>query len=342
MRGKHRNPSHNSSAMYALFAGVRRHDGDAAGTISIYWFEHGWFWVIPLADGATSIGAVTWPYYMKQRAGRSLDDFLADTIALSPALVERLQGASRISQVEATGNFSYTTDHTHGPHYILLGDAYAFIDPVFSSGVMLAMQGAFFGADAVDISLRQPERTKAAMTRFDKLVRHGPKAFSWFIYRMTSPTMRDLFMGPRNLLRMKEALLSLLAGDIYGKTPIWPSLLAFKALYYLSALRHLPRTLEAGRKRKRDILPVEDSEMAVRGGVAVPSCNCCLRWLSMHRFRPASILRESLAKSALVSTVLPAPRFRACASARPRLCRPTRGGRCGCQIMRSSPAGMGR
>ncbi|PKO59920.1 MAG: hydroxylase [Betaproteobacteria bacterium HGW-Betaproteobacteria-19] len=265
MRAKHRNPLHNSSAIYAHFAGVRRHDGDAAGNISIYWFEHGWFWVIPLADGATSIGAVTWPYYMKQRAGRALDDFLADTIALSPALVERMQGASRISPTEATGNFSYTTDHTHGPHYILLGDAYAFIDPVFSSGVMLAMQGAFFGADAVDTCLRQPERSKAAMARFDKLVRHGPKAFSWFIYRMTSPTMRDLFMGPRNLLRMKEALLSLLAGDIYGKTPIWPSLLAFKTVYYLSALRHLPRTLAAGRKRKRDILPVEDGEMAVRG-----------------------------------------------------------------------------
>ena len=265
MGAKHRNPQHNSSAMYAHFANVPRHDGDAAGNISIYWFEHGWFWVIPLADGATSIGAVTWPYYMKQRAGRSLDDFLADTIALSPALAERLVGASRISPVEATGNFSYTTDHTHGPHYILLGDAYAFIDPVFSSGVMLAMQSAFFGADAVDTCLRQPGRTKAAMARFDKLVRHGPKAFSWFIYRMTSPTMRDLFMGPRNLLRMKEALLSLLAGDIYGKTPIWPSLLAFKTIYYLSALRHLPRTLAARRKRKCDILPVDDGEMAVRG-----------------------------------------------------------------------------
>lgn len=265
MRAKHRNPLHNSSAMYAHFVGVRRNDGDAAGNISIYWFEHGWFWVIPLADGATSIGAVTWPYYMKQRGARPLDAFLADTIALSPALVERLQGASRISPVEATGNFSYTTDHTHGPHYILLGDAYAFIDPVFSSGVMLAMQGAFFGADAVHACLSEPGRSKAAMARFDKLVRHGPKAFSWFIYRMTSPTMRDLFMGPRNLLRMKEALLSLLAGDIYGKTPIWPSLLAFKAVYYLAALRHLPRTLAAGRKRRRDIVAVEDGDVAVRG-----------------------------------------------------------------------------
>ncbi len=55
-------------------------------------------------------------------------------------------------------------------------------------------------------------------------MRHGPREFSWFIYRMTNPTMRDLFMSPRNVLRVKEALLSVLAGDIFGKTPIWRSL----------------------------------------------------------------------------------------------------------------------
>lgn len=265
MRAKHRNPKHNSSAMYAHFSGAQRHEGCAEGNITIYWFEHGWFWFIPLSDGATSVGAVTWPHYMKQRGERTMEAFLDDTIAMNRPLAERLRNASRVSPVEATGNFSYTTDHTHGPHYVLLGDAYAFIDPVFSSGVMLAMQSAFFGAEAVDTCLREPARTDAAMARFDKGIRHGPKEFSWFIYRMTSPTMRDLFMGPRNRLRMKEALLSLLAGDIYGKTPIWSSLLAFKLVYYTSALRHLPRTWAALRRRKRNIQPLEDGEMAARG-----------------------------------------------------------------------------
>lgn len=265
MRAKQRNPKHNSSAMYAHFAGARRHEGCAEGNITIYWFEHGWFWFIPLSDGATSVGAVTWPYYMKQRDGRPMEAFLDDTIAMCPPLVERLRDAHRVSPVEATGNFSYTTDHTHGPCYVLLGDAFAFIDPVFSSGVMLAMQSAFFGAEAVDTCLREPARTQTAMARFDKSIRHGPKEFSWFIYRMTSPTMRDLFMGPRNRLRMKEALLSLLAGDIYGKTPIWSSLLAFKAVYYLSALRHLPRTWAAQQRRRRNIQPVDDAGMAAHG-----------------------------------------------------------------------------
>ncbi|NMG35894.1 NAD(P)-binding protein [Azoarcus sp. TTM-91] len=262
LRAKHRNPKHNSSALYGHFDGAKRNCGEAEGNISIYWFEHGWFWFIPLADGATSVGAVTWPYYMKQRNGRTLERFLLDTIALCPPLAERLAEATLMAAPEATGNFSYTTDHTHGDRYILLGDAYAFIDPVFSSGVMLAMQSAFFGADAVDTCLREPAKSHAALARFDKGIRLGPREFSWFIYRMTSPTMRDLFMGPRNPLRVKNALISLLAGDIYGRVPIRFSLAAFKTIYYVNAIGNWRRTLAAWRMRRRNIQPVDDGMAA--------------------------------------------------------------------------------
>ncbi|MGT2490854.1 hypothetical protein ACU4GD_10825 [Cupriavidus basilensis] len=89
---------------------------------------------------------------------------------------------------------------------------------MFSSGVMLAMTSAFAAADAIETCLRESRPgAQLALQRFDKVVRHGPRQFSWFIYRITTPTMRDLFMGPRNVLRMKEALLSVLAGDIYGR-----------------------------------------------------------------------------------------------------------------------------
>lgn len=261
-RAKHRNPKHNSSAVYGHFAGARRHAGQNEGDITIFWFEHGWFWFIPLADGTTSVGAVTWPYYMKTRNGRPLQTFLADTIAMCPPLVERLADAHLVSEVEATGNFSYVTDRTCGPGYLLLGDAYAFIDPVFSSGVMLAMNSAFLGAEAVDACLSRPGAAAAALKRFDRAMKHGPKIFSWFIYRITNPTMRDLFMEPRNVFRVKEALLSVLAGDIFGRTPIWRSLFAFKCIYYLSSLRHLPRSLAAWRRRRRNIRPVAEGGMA--------------------------------------------------------------------------------
>jgi flavin-dependent dehydrogenase len=258
---KVRNRKHNSSALYAHFSGAQRNPGEHEGNITVFWFEHGWFWFIPLADGATSVGAVVWPYYLKRR-DKPLDDFFADTIALCPPLAERLKDARRIEATEATGNYAYSGRVTHGSNYILLGDAFAFIDPVFSSGVMLAMKTAFVGASTIDICLRDPARSPNALKEFDKIVRRGPREFSWFIYRMTSPTMRSLFMGPRNPLRMKEALLSLLAGDIFDKTPIWPSLLAFKGLYYVFALCDARRSLSAWRQRRRNLRTLDDTGMA--------------------------------------------------------------------------------
>ena len=253
---KRRNPRHNSSALYAHFTGAARHAGRDAGNITIFWFEHGWFWLIPLADGATSIGAVVWPHYLKGRT-KPVKEFFLDTIDLCPALAERLAHATLSSAVEATGNFSYACTRTHGPNYLLIGDAFTFIDPVFSSGVLLAMQGGFVGAETVDTCLKAPASGASALAHFDRQVRIGPKEFSWFIYRVTNPTMRDMFMAPSNVWRVKEALLSLLAGDIFGKTPIWRSLSLLKAIFYTASAWNFKRSWKAMRVRKANIRVVE-------------------------------------------------------------------------------------
>jgi flavin-dependent dehydrogenase len=262
-KARQRNKKHNSTAIYAHFSGAVRNPGKAAGNITIFWFEHGWFWFIPLSDGTTSVGAVTWPYYLKTRKEKSLEQFFQETIAMCAPLSERLQHAQLTSTVEATGNFSYLCDRTHGSNYLLLGDAYAFIDPVFSSGVMMAMQSAFVGADTVDTCLRHPELAGKALKKFDKTMRIGPKEFSWFIYRVTNPTLRDMFMAPRNIYRVKEALLSVLAGDVYGKTPIHGPLRVFKGLYYAASLLNFRRTLQAWRMRKHNIRVVDETGVAV-------------------------------------------------------------------------------
>jgi flavin-dependent dehydrogenase len=249
---KRRNRYHNSAAMYGHFTGAQRLPGKAAGNISMFWFDHGWFWFIPLADGTTSVGAVCWPYYMKARK-KDPTPFFMDTIAMAPLLAERLRDAKLTHGVTATGNFSYRADRMHGERYIMVGDAFAFIDPVFSSGVMLAMNSAFQGADVVDASLRDPAQAPALLRKFDRSVRSGVDNFSWFIYRMTHPTIRDLFMKPGNPLRMEEAVLSLLAGDLFRGTPIHWSLRAFKGLYYWVNLLHPHRTLAAWRHRRRTL-----------------------------------------------------------------------------------------
>ncbi|HEY1892040.1 MAG TPA: NAD(P)/FAD-dependent oxidoreductase [Steroidobacteraceae bacterium] len=252
---KRRNRHHNSSAMYAHFHNAwRSEDPYRAGDIAIFWFDYGWFWSIPLADGITSVGAVVWPHYMKTRA-IPLREFFMQTIALCPPLGKRLESATLATDVEATGNYAYACRRASGDSFLLVGDAYAFVDPVFSSGVMFAMHGGVAAAEAIDEALRMPARRRPAFRRYERRMRRGPRVFSWFIYRMTRPVMRNLFMAPRNVLRMKEALLSLLAGDIFGTTPIWASLRAFKVVYYVTSLAHPRTSLAALRAQARNIRP---------------------------------------------------------------------------------------
>ncbi|HVJ54214.1 MAG TPA: NAD(P)/FAD-dependent oxidoreductase [Aliidongia sp.] len=231
LKRKQRNRRHESAAIFGHFTGAERLEGRAEGNISIFWFDKGWFWFIPLADGATSVGAVCKPETFKDRDGDVTSLFMA-LIASCPALAHRLRDATLAGPATATGNYSYESDSMIGERYILVGDASSFIDPVFSTGVFLAMRSAFLGVDAVMACLDEPARAPAALQRFEREVKGGIDRFSWFIYRITSPAIRSLFMAPRNFFRMEEAVLSLLAGDIAGNSPIRSRLFLFKQLYY--------------------------------------------------------------------------------------------------------------
>lgn len=247
---KRRNPRHASAALFGHFTGVERLPGRDEGNISIFWFEHGWFWVIPLRNGITSVGAVCWPRYLKSRRS-SAELFLWETIALSPGLSSRMQNARLSTPVTATGNYSYMAERMAGKGYVMLGDAFAFIDPVFSSGVFFAMNSAQLGAETVDGVLRHPAQRTFYEAKFDKAVRRGLTSFSWFIYRMTSPTIRDMLMSPSNLCRIQEALLSLLAGDVFRSRSVHLRLLLFKAIYYVGAACAARRSFAAWRRRKQ-------------------------------------------------------------------------------------------
>ena len=252
---KRRNPRHNSAALYGHFSGAKRLPGRAEGNITVFWFDHGWFWFIPLSDGATSVGAVCWPYYLKTRK-TSTEQFLLDTIQLCPALAERLRDATLTSPATATGNYSYVAKRSAGRNYLMLGDAYTFIDPVFSTGVLLAMQSAFAGADTIETCLDEPRKAGAALKRFDAMMRRGPGIFSWLIYRVTTPAIRDLFMEPSEKFGMQGSIISVLAGDIYRQTPWRKGLRLFQVIYYLKSLSILRQTVAAWFRRRRAIQSV--------------------------------------------------------------------------------------
>ena len=251
---KRKNPKHTSAALYGHFRGAQRNTGKAEGDIEIYWFAHGWMWFIPLADGTTSVGAVCWPYYLKTR-DTDPSTFFLRTLQLCPPLWDRVKEATLIEPATATGNYSYTSDRMAGDRYVMIGDAFAFVDPVFSSGVYLAMHSAQLATEVVDGALRNLEAAPRLQRAFERRVRRGLKTFMWMIYRMTSPVMRDLIMEPRDIFGVKRAVISFLAGDVYDPGPVRRRMFAFRGIYYLSSLKHWPRALRATLNRKSAIRP---------------------------------------------------------------------------------------
>ncbi len=249
---KQKNRNHATAALFGHFRNAHRNSGSAEGNITIAWFAHGWFWFIPLKDGTTSVGAVSRPAYMKSRA-TDPTSFLMQTIALCPEIAARLTGAELVEPATATGNYSYQSARMAGEGYLMVGDAWAFVDPVFSSGVYLAMNSAMLGADVVDAVLKNPARAPQLYREFDRTVRRGMKTFSWLIYRMPSPIIRKLFLAPRNLFGVQSAVVSLLAGDVFRWGPVRPRLYLFRVFYYLNALGALPTALRAWHNRRRDI-----------------------------------------------------------------------------------------
>ena len=229
---KQRNRRHESAAVFGHFTGAERLQGRAEGHISIFWFAKGWFWFIPLSDGTTSVGAVSRPETFKNRDG-DMTALFKELIQSCPGLARRLRDATLTGPATGTGNYSYAAETLSGPGYVMIGDAAGFIDPVFSTGVYLAMNSGFLAADAVETCLDRPEQAAAALKQFEEAVKSSLARFSWFIYRITSPAIRSLFMAPRNYFRIEEAVLSLLAGDVGAKSPIRSRLALFKALFYL-------------------------------------------------------------------------------------------------------------
>ena len=238
---RRKNPEHQSAAIFGHFRGAEYRPGEDAGNISIYRFDQGWMWMIPLPNGVMSIGAVCRPAYLKQRKGRTVD-FLWETLRLNEGVRKRIEQAELIDdEVRVTGNYSYDSTRMGGPGWVMVGDAFAFLDPVFSSGVYLAMSGAERAAAVVDQALREPRREKGLLRGLERRQRAGMSRFAFFIYRFNSPIMDAMFRRPRNIWQVEQGVISMLAGDLFDSKKVINRLRAFKFIYRLQTLRYFAR-----------------------------------------------------------------------------------------------------
>ena len=234
---KDSNKYNNTAAVYAHFTGVTRREGDLAGYISIHLAEDGWFWLIPLSDEVMSIGFVGNQSAWKGRSGTPAE-LLSQRIASSPTVSARTRGASMVSEVHSTANYSYRARQGNGDGFLMIGDAYGFVDPMFSTGVLMAMTAGELGAKAADAWLDDPARGQKMADYTNRELARAMDRISWLIYRINDPVMRSLFMAPSNKFFMRDGIVNMLAGNLRGNLRSVFPILCFKTVFHVLSALH--------------------------------------------------------------------------------------------------------
>jgi len=221
----------SSAAVFAHFRKVEHNIGNMAGDITIHLVRDGWFWMIPLAGGIMSVGFVGNQNGFKNRHG-SVREFFFEKIRDSSTVSARMMLAELASEAITTGNYSYCARSACGEGYLIIGDAFAFIDPVFSSGVLLAMTAGEIGSEVANRWLDDPKAGLAIARKAERRMRNSMNKVGWFIHRINDPVFRDMFMAPSDRVRMRAGLVSILAGNVQSEWRYLAPLVAFKCMFY--------------------------------------------------------------------------------------------------------------
>ncbi len=240
-------PDHRKLAIVGHFEGVERFPGRGAGNIVIIVTQSGWFWLIPFADGTTSVGVVLEAARYEGISG-GIDAQFDAAIEATPEAARQLASARRLFPASAVQNFSFKVSRTHGDGFAIVGDAAGFLDPIFSSGIMMGMSTAERAALDIASALRRKGRVDAKDTaRCAVLNRRLQKRFFMMIRSYYDPSFLDVFLLPSTESRVpgerfgiRPAVISLLAGDIVG-AGTWRKLSLFRVLQGVGRVQRLAR-----------------------------------------------------------------------------------------------------
>jgi flavin-dependent dehydrogenase len=166
-----RDPQLKKAALFSHFAGARRDPGiDEGATLVLHTEnEEAWFWYIPLHEDRVSVGVVGAVDYLVTGRDTDLQQTFEEEIARCLPLPPRLAHARQLFPVQATRDFSYRSDRIAGDGWVLVGDGFGFLDPIYSSGVLLALKSGEMAADSIDAALKANDPSAA------RLGAHGPR-----------------------------------------------------------------------------------------------------------------------------------------------------------------------
>jgi len=161
-----RDPKLKKAVLYSYFKGAHREkdlNGGATLVLRTPKGSNGWFWYIPLENDITSVGVVADPEYLVKGRGQDLAKIFHEEIEKVEACRRRVAGAERVDRIYSILDYSYRSTHNAGDGFILIGDAYGFLDPIYSSGVLLALKMAELAADRIHDAFKHNDFSAARL-----------------------------------------------------------------------------------------------------------------------------------------------------------------------------------
>jgi len=195
----------------------------------IFGLEGAWLWYIPMKDDVTSVGVVMDMNHPRHKGRDNASSLLSDFVSDCPQITEWLHGARQMERVRGIPNISYINKQFTGDGFVMIGDAAMFVDPIFSSGVYLAMRSAQIAADTIHAAFEQGDFSQAFLSTYEQELRQHQKNIFGMIrnwYKMLeseSPeqAVRSFARVARSPLMRRNFLLTVVAG-LFKKGDIVP------------------------------------------------------------------------------------------------------------------------
>jgi flavin-dependent dehydrogenase len=236
---RRKDPVLQNISVHRQYVGIPRAEGRRAGDIRMVTRpDKGWFWFIPIDAETISVGVVI-PQAIYRAAARSTPEATLDAfIAESPAAAELVAKATPVSEARFDADYSYLHSAHAGDRFVLVGDAGAFLDPIFSTGVLMAMQSGIEAAAVISRGLKDNNLGAARFAEYERTLVARYHHFRRFASGFYDPAFRDLFFSHSARFGIYEAVLSVLGGNW---RPSWRTRLRLNAFFFLVALqRFLP------------------------------------------------------------------------------------------------------
>ncbi len=216
-RWRMRDPKLKKAVLYSYFKGAMREpdlNGGATLVLRTEVGSNGWFWYIPLENDITSVGVVADPEYLVKGRGQDLAKIFNEEVEKCEPCRRRVEGAERVDKIYSILDYSYRSKQNAGNGFILIGDAYGFLDPIYSSGVLLALKMAELAADAIHDAFKHDDFSAARLGQFQTKLDTGIESMRKLVYAFYN----EGFSFSQFLKKYPEQrvnVISLLIGDVF-------------------------------------------------------------------------------------------------------------------------------